>query len=207
MCAVVRLEKLAMVRLTTHGRPPNGVCRGIVRRRGRAHLDGGFSYLGLLFVLALMAVGCAALGEVWKTLATRAREDELLYVGHQFRVAICHYYENKEVNLKRFPTSLDALLVDERSSRMVRHLRQIYADPVTGKPEWGFLKAPDGGIQGVFSLSESEPLKARNFAPPNQQFEGAKRHMDWVFAYLPQVTAVGMRPCDFNVRKGTNTAP
>lgn len=168
--------------------PGRGTARGAPGQRG-------FSYLGLLFVLAILAVGWGAMGVVWSTDAARVREDELLYVGEQFRLAICRYYERADVGEKRFPTSLDVLVTDDRSASTVRHLRRLYRDPITGKPDWGLLKTPDERIQGVFSTSLAEPLKVTNFDLAHRQFEGAKRHADWIFAYRPGPPTPGRLPC------------
>ncbi len=170
----------------------------------------GFSYLGLLFVLAIMAVGWGAMGVVWSTDAARSREDELLYIGEQFRLAICRYYERTDVGEKRFPASLEVLVADERSSRTMRHLRRLYRDPITGQTEWGLLKTPDERIQGVFSSSHSEPLRVTNFDRVHRQFEGAKRYADWIFAYRPEPAVPGTLPCSLppeGVRPAQSATP
>jgi hypothetical protein len=86
----------------------------------------------------------------------------LLFVGGQFRTAIRSYYEAGPVAGK-FPPSLDDLLLDRRVPTPLRHLRRIFTDPVTGKPEWGLIFAPQGGVMGIYSLSEREPMKRDNF--------------------------------------------
>lgn len=176
--------------------PPTHPGSGDGRGGRRARAD-GFSYLGLLFVLAILAVGWAAMGVAWRTDAIRAREEELIYVGQQFRLAICRYYERDGVGEKRFPATLEALLADDRSARTERHLRRLYLDPITGKFDWDLAKTPDGRIQGVFSSSQTEPLKVSNFDYPNRAFEGAKQYTAWIFAYRPEPMAPGKTPCVF----------
>ena len=46
----------------------------------------------------------------------------------------------------------------------VRHLRRLYRDPITGQDEWGLVEAPGGGVMGVYSRSEDEPIKSGNFS-------------------------------------------
>jgi len=47
-------------------------------------------------------------------------------------------------------------------------------------------RAVDGGIQGVASSSELEPLKKANFPKRWKDFEQAKTYRDWVFQYIPR---------------------
>ena len=51
----------------------------------------GFTYLTILFVVAIMGAGLALTGQVWHTAAMRDKESELLYVGNQYRKAIERY--------------------------------------------------------------------------------------------------------------------
>ncbi len=54
---------------------------------------------------------------------------------------------------------------------------------LTGKAEWGLVKAPDGGVMGVYGLSGDKPLKTANFRLRDREFEGAARYPDWKFVY------------------------
>ena len=47
----------------------------------------GFTYLTVLFMVAILAGGLALIGEVWHTSAMREKEAELLFVGQQYRKA------------------------------------------------------------------------------------------------------------------------
>lgn len=120
---------------------------------------GGFTYITVLIILAIFSGGLAVLGEVWHTAAQREREAELLFVGGEYRRAIQQYYLNGP---GQYPRSLSDLIKDPRKPVVERYLRQLYPDPITGKNEWGLIKAPDGGIMGVYSLSQDRPLKTAN---------------------------------------------
>lgn len=146
----------------------------------------GFTYMGLLFFVAVMGVMLAASGVVWSSVSKRAKERELLFIGHQFRTAIKTYYLSTPGTIKRYPAKLEDLLVDHRQAATVRHLRRIYADPMTGSREWGLVRAPDGGIQGIFSLSGQAPIKTGGFAVYDAPFSHAKAYVEWRFEYLPQ---------------------
>jgi type II secretory pathway pseudopilin PulG len=147
-----------------------------------ARRESGFTYLALLFVIAFMGIGLALTGEVWRTAALRDKEAQLLYAGGQYRRAIERYYAS---GLRQYPRALEDLLKDPRKPNTQRYLRRLYIDPVTGSPEWGIVKAPDGGIMGVYSLSEAKPVKTGGFDPRNRAFEGAEKYSDWKFVYDP----------------------
>ena len=85
----------------------------------------------------------------------------------------------------QYPRTLDDLLKDPRQPSTQRYLRKLYPDPMTGKSEWGFVKGPDGGIGGVYSLSEDKPLKVAGFKLRDASLEGAQKYSDWKFTYSP----------------------
>jgi len=142
----------------------------------------GFTYLGVLFMVAFMGIGLAVTGAVWRTAALRDKEAQLLYIGGQYRQAIQRYYIN---GLRLYPQTMDDLLRDPRKPGMERYLRKRYFDPMTGNAEWGIVKGPDGGIMGVYSLSQDKPIKVAGFKLPDRAFEGAAHYSDWKFVYDP----------------------
>lgn len=153
--------------------------------------QGGFTYLALLFAVALAGIVLAATGVVWSTERQRERERELLFVGNQFRQAIGSYYERSPGLVKRYPRSLNDLLKDDRYLSTQRHLRQIYTDPITGSPEWGLIAAPEGGVMGVYSLSNEKAVKRSGFAFRDAEFEGAAKYSQWRFVYRPLLASSG----------------
>jgi type II secretory pathway pseudopilin PulG len=158
--------------------------RGAARSAGGFRRSRGFTYLTVLFMVAMMGVGLALVGHVWQTVAVREREAELLQVGNEYRKAIERYYISGP---SQYPRELADLLKDPRQPGTVRYLRKLYPDPLTGKDEWGIVKAPDGGIAGVFSTSEAKPLKSGGFAVRDKEFEGREKYSDWKFSYAPAV--------------------
>jgi type II secretory pathway pseudopilin PulG len=152
----------------------------------------GFTYLALLLAVAVVGIGLASAGELWSTAAQREREQELLFAGDQFRRAIRLYFRNspnQSTPGAAYPKALKDLLEDTRRGDTKRHLRKLYADPLTGKPEWGLVtvKAPDGDrIMGVYSLSDATPFKTSGFRDENRTFEGVKQFSGWKFFYEPQ---------------------
>jgi len=143
----------------------------------------GFTYLGVLVLVAIMGVLLAVAGESWNAASMREKELELLFVGGEYRKAIRAFAENAPVGAHRYPGDLAELLKDPRRPDTQRYLRRLYPDPVTGKAEWGLIRASDGGIAGVHSLSEERPLKQAGFRATEAAFEGRARYADWEFAY------------------------
>ena len=152
----------------------------------------GFTYIGVLFLAAIMAGGLALTGDVWHTSTMREKEAELLFVGNQYRKAIQRYYLTGPQ--RQYPRSLDDLLKDPRQPATVRYLRKLYPDPITGN-EWVLIKAPDGGILGVHSASQEKPFKTANFKLRDRSFDGVEKYSDWKFIFQPAaVTKPAAKP-------------
>ena len=152
---------------------------------------GGFTYLTVLFMVAILAGGLALIGEVWHTAAKREKEAELLFAGNQYRKAIERYYLLGPQ--RQYPRSLEELVRDPRKPAPERYLRKVYLDPMTGK-EFDLIKTPDGGIVGVRSFSEEAPLKIAGFSARNPGFESAQKYSDWHFIHVAPKPAAGTKP-------------
>lgn len=129
-------------------------------RRGTASQQ-GFTYVVLLFMLVLAGIGLAALGQHWQQQARREREAELLFRGQQIQQALARYAAATPAGQPQWPASLTPLLSDRRSGTEQHHLRQLYADPVTGQPDWVLLREPGGGVVGLHSASTLPALRRR----------------------------------------------
>lgn len=147
--------------------------------------QGGFSYIGLLIVVAIMATGTSIAIEGSAALQQRAGEEELLAIGAEYRAALVSYAAATPFGQPQTPLELRELLRDPRYPGVRRHLRRIYLDPLTGRPGWGVVRNPDGRIAGIHSLSRAETWKRADFMPGLEHFVRAKRHDEWVFAPLP----------------------
>ena len=142
----------------------------------------GFTLMGALLLIAAMGAGLAAYGEFASHATQREKETELLFRGNQYQQAIESYYRRE----KRYPKALADLVEDKRTPNPTRHLRKLYADPITGQPDWAVIEAPGGGIMGVHSKSEAQPIKSGNFRLANKTHEGAGRYADWKFFHQPK---------------------
>lgn len=153
-------------------------------RHAPAHTKSrGFMLLALLIVLALGGITLMAAVDVWTLQRQREREQQLLFVGDAYRQAIRRYYFGAPAGSPRtLPTNLESLLEDDRYPVPVRHLRRLYPDPITGKAGWGEVRVGDR-IAGVYSLSETRPVKQAGFAPVDDSFTGSSRYREWVFSF------------------------
>ena len=145
----------------------------------------GFTYLGLLFAVALAGVALALAGIVWQTASKRAKEEQLLFAGGAIRDAIIRYYRRTPGGDREFPRTLQDLVEDPRYVTRERHLRKIYEDPITGKRDWGLIKGAEGRIVGVYSQSREAPVKREKFPHAFASFEHAHRYSDWRFTAEP----------------------
>ncbi len=155
-------------------------------RPGRRRREGGFTYLGLLILVAVIGIMLAAAGELAATTGRREREAQLLWVGHAYRDAIARYWQRR----RAYPRALEELLGEAPDAPVqVRDLRQLYRDPMAGPAPWVLVPAPDGGIMGVASSSRKAPLKTGHFDPADQGFADATTYGDWQFTFTPGVRA------------------
>jgi type II secretory pathway pseudopilin PulG len=140
----------------------------------------GFTYLMLLWWVAVSSVLVTALSQTWVIDARREREFDLVFKGEQIRSAIAAYAKAPVAEgTSRLPSRLEDLLQDQRLGKPVHHLRRLWRDPITGG-EWGLIKAKDGGITGVFSTSPKAPLR-----PP----ENVSAYVEWRFVGAAEVAA------------------
>ena len=162
------------------------------RRRGSPR-SAGFTYIGLLIAVVILGLGLSAIGTVWRTQAQRERERELLFIGHEFEAAIASYYNAGGGVMRGYPLEIADLLEDRRGAEPRHHLRRLYADPMTGKPDWTLLGrdspglAGSAGISGIASSSQKVPIKTAGFAPGQAAFKDAVSYADWKFEFVPRI--------------------
>lgn len=135
---------------------PTGERPASLRRRPLAR---GFTYLLLLFGLAIAGVALAALGTQWQVVAQRERETELLFRAIQIRDALQRFHDQTPDGQARLPRTLDELLSDARWPVPRHHLRRLYADPFTRAADWQLLREAGGGIVGLHSRSAQPALR------------------------------------------------
>jgi type II secretory pathway pseudopilin PulG len=160
----------------------------------------GFTYLSLLFFVAMLGIGLAATAASWRHEQQRENERELLFIGEEFRQAIALYYYRTPGAINMFPRDLGELLRDPRYPGAQRYLRRIYRDPMRNEPAWGTVRSPDGGIMGVFSLSAEAPIRKTGFNADQAGFDRAVTYADWRFVYVPGPSPSNAEVADSPVR-------
>lgn len=136
----------------------------------------GFTFIGILIVIAISGIALAGVGIVWHQSTQREREKELLYIGDQYSKAIASYYKSD----KQYPKSLEDLVLDQRFPSKTHHIRKLYSDPVTHGAPWGLIKLQDR-IIGVYSTSSEQPIKKTQFPKSYASFAKAQAYSDWKF--------------------------
>jgi type II secretory pathway pseudopilin PulG len=151
----------------------------VCRRRGPQR---GFTYLLLIFLLAVAGAGLAALGQQWAVAGQREREAELRFRGAELGRALALWRDATPPGQADAPQSLQELLVDTRHQPPRHHLRRLYTDPFTGRADWDLLTNPQGRIVAVASRSRQLALRRVPALPlrPGSS-ESAPAVGDWLF--------------------------
>lgn len=133
----------------------------------------GMTYLMVLWWVAISSVVLAALGQQWALASRREKDMELAFRGNQIRRALDDYYNMAPAGQpKLLPRRMEDLLLDPRQPKVVRHLRQLWPDPITGQA-WGVIR--EGAyIKGVYSRSPSKPVRAP---------AGVESYSEWRFEF------------------------
>ena len=145
----------------------------------------GFTYVFMMAALATFSIGLAVIGPRWADQAKREREQELVRVGSLYASAIASYYAAAPGSLRPYPPELKDLLEDTRRVGTLRHIRKLYADPLDPSRRWGLVRAPDGGVMGVFSLSEDAPFHTASLDIGSTTLAPVEHYSAWKF--VPRV--------------------
>lgn len=157
--------------------------------------DWGFTYIALLAGIAVIGILMGAAGKYWRHIMLREKEEELLFRGEQYVMAIRSYYiagARPGIQPQLTP-NIDDLLKDARSGTQRRHLRQKFKDPMTGDDFILLRDKRTRAIVGVRSRSDDEPLKKTNFPVTGipeidamyKTFEGKTKYSEWRFIFTP----------------------
>lgn len=189
--------------------------RWIIGSRGKGRHDGlvtgtqrsgqrGAVLLLLLVMVVVMGLAAGMAGQSWRSTLQREREAELLWRGQQYQQALSSYYAVRHGAQQMLPTRLEDLLRDQRFPGMVRHLRRLYKDPMTGG-DWELVKDPAERIIGVRSTSDLEPFRKAGFPEGLDSLAGKDAYNQWEFAFqLPRRQPAAATP---PTAKPSSTAP
>jgi len=158
-------------------RPPQANCRARCA---------GFTYIGVLALIAILALVGTAGVRVGLQAHRRVAEEALLQIGAEFSDALGRYAAMTPRGAPDAPKTLEELLRDPRFPGTVRHLRRIYSDPLTGSRRWGLLRSDDGErLVGVYSLARGTPFKVAGFQERFAGFNAQTTYSAWVFTRPP----------------------
>jgi type II secretory pathway pseudopilin PulG len=156
----------------------------------------GYAMAALIVAIAVLAVVMTAAMPVWKHLAQREKEEELVFRGEQIAHSIGLFQRR---NANAYPPSIDALVKG-------RFLRKKYQDPIANadfvpipqaqqgnqpgqqQPGRGQPAATPaqggliGGVMGVTSKSTAESIRL---------YKGRSHYNEWAFIYTPPAAAPG----------------
>lgn len=144
----------------------------------------GFTYLGVMFIVALIGLALSGAAGVWQVAQQREKERQMLWIGQQYIDAIASYYHASPGGNKRYPRTLDELLRDPRYPIIKRHLRKLWRDPLTGSSDWGLVRTSQGGIAGVYSHAQGQPFKQAGFGASEKWLAAKKSYQEWQFVYF-----------------------
>ena len=142
----------------------------------------GAALLAVLLFVAATALAAGSLLAFGATVHRRQAEMALLDTGQEFANALASYRRLTPAGKPDQPATLTELLLDPRFPGKVRHLRKLYADPITGSERWGlYLDPQTGRIAGIHSLSDAAPQKRANFPLRLAALSGKSVYSDWLF--------------------------
>lgn len=156
----------------------------------RSSSERGAALLMVLVMVVLLGLAAAKAGQSWRAIMQREREQELLFRGEQYRRAIESYYNVKHGASNLLPTKLEHLLRDPRFPGVVRHLRKLYSDPMTGG-DMVLVKDPAERIIGVRSAGDREPFKQSGFTKDLEDLNDKTAYREWEFVYKVPKTSSG----------------
>lgn len=160
--------------------------------RGALRRQSGLVLVGVMVALALAALGASFVGQRLYDSRMRDAEEDLLWVGEQYRLAIESYWRNSPGGLRTLPTNLEDLVRDPRFPQVRRHLRKLYPDPTAPQRPWGLVRQGNG-LTGVHSQSEGEPFRKTGFSDKQLGFDTAKTFAEWQFVFRPVAAGVPQR--------------
>lgn len=152
----------------------------MARRTAAGEPARGVALLMVLVAVALLSLATLLPLRQEQQAMRRERERELLFIGDQYRQAIASYAAATPGGVPQGPKTLADLLEDKRYPSPRRHLRRLYADPMTGAADWTLLME-QGAIAGVASRSAREPLKHSGFSAADRDFADAGSYAEWKF--------------------------
>ena len=164
---------------------------------------GGFTFFGLMFVVTLIGLALTGASTVWQVQQQRYKEQQLLYIGKQYRDAIRSYYQASPGGLRQYPRQFSELLRDPRYPTIKRHIRKLWPDPLTMDNNWGLIVDAQGGIAGIYSRAPGKPLMQPDLSDGEQESQPkkTKSYAEWKFVHAEGLPAAELVGNTFNSNK------
>lgn len=89
----------------------------------------GFTYVGVLFGIALIGLALEGAAQLASKQAERQRAAQADWVLRQYKAALLSYHKAAPGVERKMPPTLEDLLIDRRYLGVVRHLRRLYEVP------------------------------------------------------------------------------
>jgi len=106
--------------------------------------EDGFTLVSLLALITIMGIAMATIAPTWRYIVIRDREEELIFRGEQYQMAISLY--QKKFNA--LPTKLEDLFKQ-------RCIRRLFKDPMTGR-DFELIYSAAGGNVRASRLSAND---------------------------------------------------
>lgn len=142
--------------------------------------DSGFSVLWMMVIIFLLTFIIGHWAQNYMKIQQREKEVELLRIGLIYREAIQKYYTNSPIGISSYPEHLSDLVLDPRvTDRVVRYIRKVEKDPLTGQ-DFILIKNKNNQIIGLHSPSNIKPLQ-QEFASEFSFLNRKEAYTDWKF--------------------------
>lgn len=120
----------------------------------------------------------------WTRRIRREKEQELQFRGLAYKRALESYAKATPPGASPRPARIGDLLMDDRSSFRVRHLRRAYVDPLTGDA-FVVLFDAERRVRGITSGDARPPLQRTGFPEEIEEFALARTYGEWRFLGPP----------------------
>lgn len=131
----------------------------------RSSTQQGFTYLALLFAIAIAGISLSVTSEIWVKQSEREHKAQADWIGTQYEDAIASFfYSSLSSNgLRVYPRSVDDLLEDKRFTPPRRHLRQAYLSSLPSGHRIAMARLATGEISGIEVFDSEERLVCSHF--------------------------------------------
>ncbi len=147
----------------------------------------GFTLPMMLIILAGLGYAAVTARVSSQYRIAREREEELIFRGLAYVRAIKSFYlAEKEPANRRLPRDLRELENDPRFAAQRRHIRRLYADPLTSG-EFRLLMDGGGGVKGVASASSGKLFRRTRISDAIPFAGGAERYDQLLFEIDPKL--------------------